>query len=94
MTMVLTHEISSFKYDGKGIPDYMQEGLLSYIEQHTEPGGFLRAILENDLLRACDRADHTNLWLLPVYVSYLYSCVPGGCWGSPEKVAKWLENKA
>lgn len=85
-----TREISNFRFHGRFIPEYMQEGITEYINHHVPTGGFLKAILENNLIRACDTADETNLWIIPVYVSYLYSCAPSACWGSPEKVAAWV----
>lgn len=39
----------------------------------TRPGGFVRAIIDNDLEGSVNRADHINLQLLPFYVTLKYN---------------------
>ena len=39
-------------------------------------GHFLTAVLENDFIEACCRADSTNKMLLPMYALFLYNHVP------------------
>lgn len=72
------------------IPIEIREALELYVDQRIETGGFLRAVLENNLKEACARADHINRHLLFEIVSYLYNDVPMACWGNSEKVAVWL----
>ena len=64
-----------------------------YGKEGRPTGGFLRACLENDLLDATRRADEVNQLVLREIVAYIYYELPGQCHGSPEKVAKWLEDK-
>lgn len=73
------------------IPDRMIGGMRRYIENGIEPGDFLRAVLNNDLQEACGRADAENQRILFQYVKFLYNYAPSDCWGSPEKVEKWLD---
>lgn len=61
-----------------------------YINHKIPTGGFLRAILENNLKEACARADNINRHRLFEIVSYCYNDIPSGSWGSPEKVEAWL----
>lgn len=75
------------------IPSRMIEGLESYINQHLLQGSFLHAVLCNDLLEAIRNADHWNMANLPAIVNFLYNYAPRKCFGSPEKVEKWLNNK-
>jgi hypothetical protein len=75
------------------LPEYMQEGMLAYIEHGREPGSFLEAILSNDLKNSFARADYTNVKQIGVYVQYLYSYAPSACWGSPEKYAAWVAHQ-
>ena len=75
------------------IPTHMMVGLERYVEEHCPVGHFLTAVLENNLKEAVNRADDYNLNNLPVYVHYLYNEVDARCWGSPEKVKKWLEER-
>ena len=77
-----------------GIPGYMQGGLIRYFNDRLPPGGFLTAVLENDLMGAFAHADDTNKRRMRSYVMWLYNEVPGrpnGGWGSPEAVKKWLD---
>lgn len=75
----------------KSIPDYTMEALRRYIDQRIPTGGFLEAVLSNDLREACGRADENNQRVLPELVAYLYNEAPSSCWGSREKVVAWLK---
>jgi hypothetical protein len=55
----------------------------------TEQGGFIHAILCNDLIKAMHRADGNNLRNLPAIIRYCYMHLDPECWGSVEKVANW-----
>ena len=72
------------------VPAHMHGGLIRYLEQGIMPGGFLSAVLTNDLKRACASADHINIRRIPDIVSFLYNFAPGPCWGSEEKVTEWV----
>jgi len=39
-------------------------------------GHFLTAVVRNDFVDACGRADSTNKLVLPVYATFLYNLVP------------------
>jgi hypothetical protein len=84
----------TFEYGGRvyEIPSYMREGLRLYVANGCPPGSFLRAVLENDLMRALGQADDTNMANLPAYGNFLYNHVPVACYGSPEKVREWIEH--
>lgn len=69
------------------------EPLKAYIEQRVEPGGFLRAVLCNNLQEAAGRADIRNRRRLWEWVGWLYNYAPGTCWGAPEKVESWLSGE-
>ena len=75
------------------IPDRMLDGIKRYVEDGIIPGSFLRAIIENDLRNAVGCADDENLVNIPAYVSYFYNETPGACWGSKEKMKRWVEYK-
>lgn len=72
------------------LPEHMQEGMRLYIEEGVEPGSFLRAVLENNLMEALGRADHVNRDSLFDYGNFLYNEAPPPCYGSAEKVSAWL----
>ncbi len=65
----------------------LAEGLIGWIIHGHMPGGFLTAVLENDLAEAATRADRTQpLWDLVIFLSMH---APKPCWGSKEKVTAW-----
>lgn len=64
-----------------------------YAEKRCPTGGFLQAVLENDLSEACAHADEDNARNLFQIVAYVYNEMPSVCWGSPQKVAAWLKRK-
>lgn len=72
------------------IPEHMRDGMRLYIENGIEPGSFLRAVLENDLMEACSRADDINRHRLFDFAWFLYNGAPCECYGSPENVRAWL----
>ena len=73
------------------LPADLRPGAQRYIEQGVAPGGFLSAVIGNDLALAMGRADSTNLERLRDIVSFWYNEAPGKCWGSREKMEAWME---
>jgi hypothetical protein len=73
------------------IPVDLAQALHRYVHQHLSPGGFLTAVLENDLFGAVSRADAVNLTLIKEIAQYVYWELPSPCHGSPQKVAAWLD---
>lgn len=71
------------------LPEHLRGGLLAYVLHGIQPGGFLCAVIENDLCEAVCRADSTSLPALPAAVRWLYQYAPGPCWGSLEKRHAW-----
>lgn len=71
------------------LPEHMHDGLRLYLEHGIEPGGFLRAVLENDLCGAAARADSVNRSRLADYATVL-SALPMSAWGSRERVNGWM----
>lgn len=61
-----------------------------YLNKGILPGGFMTAVLENDLAGAFSRADVENTANLRNIVGYIYNHIPSTAWGSREKVEAWL----
>jgi len=74
-----------------GVPEHMIDAFEFYVFHGIEPGGFLTAVLENDLKGAIGRADHINIRHLREIVGFMYNYLPAASQGSPEKVQRWLE---
>ena len=79
--------------DKRLIQSRFRESLERYIEHGYQPGGFLTAVLANDLKEAVGRADEEALQNIPHIVAYLYNDAPGMAWGSPELVKGWMAHK-
>ena len=72
------------------VPVNSESGLRHWVLDHTPPGGFVTAVLENNLQRSFWRADSSNLKCLHAWV-HLLSYLPPECYGSPKKVKAWAE---
>lgn len=73
------------------LPEHMRSPARDYVERGVRPGGFLTAVLSNDLKEAFGRADHINFQFMSDWVGWLVWNCPSGAQGSPEKVAAWIE---
>ncbi|KKM04797.1 hypothetical protein LCGC14_1760650 [marine sediment metagenome] len=76
------------------LPGHMRDGMRLYIENRIPPGSFLMAVLSNDLMDACCRADDINRHRLFDFCMWLYNHAPPACFGSRENVAAWLRPDA
>jgi hypothetical protein len=72
-------------------PESVSESLVAYIETGRPTGGFLYALLSNDLREAFGRADMTNRHCMFEIVVALHNYAPAPCWGNKEKVEAWLK---
>jgi hypothetical protein len=75
------------------IQAHLVEALELYVSDGAVPGSFLEAVLCNDLAQACARADHINIRNIPAFAAWLYNEAPIPSWGSPERVAAWVDRK-
>ena len=75
------------------LPDHLKESIDAYVETGRPTGGFLRAVINNDLVMAVGLADEENLPLLPVFVWYLYNECPRGCFGFSTAWSEWIARK-
>lgn len=78
-------------FEGYNIPEHTQGALERYILDRLAPGGFLTAVLANDLFGATGRADYMNANTLKDICGWIYMRAPRDCWGSYEIVTKYLE---
>jgi len=75
------------------IPVHMHEGIELWVREGIEPGGFLTAVLCNDLMGAAGQADIINRGKLFNYCEFLHNYAPSGCFGSKAKFVAWREQK-
>lgn len=74
------------------LPEHMQHGVVDWIKYGAMPGGFLSAVLRNDLADAFARADLVNMACMRSWAHWLYHDAPAGCWGSDVKMKQWREH--
>ncbi len=79
-----------YEVDYSKCPPDLEEGFRRYVDGGVPTGGFLRAVLENDLSLAVKRADLVNRRRIHDVVRFLDE-LPPVCWGSKRKVEGWLE---
>jgi len=65
--------------------------LSKYASHGQPPGGFLTAVLSNNLYQAVQRADLDNLANMEAIVNHIQNTLPYESYGSPEKVKAWYE---
>lgn len=73
-----------------GVPEHLIEGLVAYATDRRPTGGFLQAVLSNDLFEAMKRADSKSLAGIVRVTAFIYHNFPFDSFGSPEIVAAWL----
>ncbi len=66
------------------------DALTRYVEEKLPTGNFLYSVLTNNLRDSFAYADDENKRDLEEIVRYCHNQIPGRCWGSVEKVTKWL----
>lgn len=72
------------------IPLHLWGGLRDYLLDRVPVGGFLTAVLSNDLAAAVERADAESEKALPALIRWLNMHADSRAWGSMSKVRSWL----
>lgn len=78
--------------DADGIPKHLVHSLRGYAAHHYSVGGFLRAVLANDLMQVVGRADNDSLAAIARICAFVHNAMPARCHGSYEIVDRWLAN--
>jgi hypothetical protein len=73
------------------IPERTKYSIDLYVQEGIMPGGFLQAVLSNDLFEAFGRADEENTKAMKEIISYIYNKTPMSCWGNKHKIKAWIE---
>lgn len=83
------------EFDGEytAIPLKTQIDLINYVNKKNSTGGFLDAVLRNDLMGAVLYADSGNIRAISAIVRFVYNRLPVQCWGSTEKINEWLSSR-
>lgn len=78
--------------DYSNIPVHMVSGIKNYIEAGHPVGGFLYAVITNDLTEAFARADDINVLYMREWVMFLYNQMPFGSWRTKENYETWIKH--
>lgn len=70
-------------------PENFRGAVARYLRAAVPPGGFLTAVLQNDLRETFNRGDDTSIFFLKELMVFLYNDVPYKAWGSPTRVERW-----
>lgn len=76
-------------YDYSNIPEHLVEGLDRWLRHGIAPGGFLRAVLSNNLIDSVVRADLSSREALPRLVQFLLEQAPAGSYGRPSVLSDY-----
>jgi len=71
------------------VPEHLRQGLVDYVLRAQTPGGFLRAVIDDQLCEAIMRADFVSREHLREIVQWLAGYAPGPCHGSAAKRRSW-----
>ena len=71
------------------IPKSIQRDVFQYIAFGTEPGQFVKALMQNDLMRTFATADEYNVTNIWKYCSFLYNYAPAHAFGSNQAYDDW-----
>ena len=73
-----------------GVRQDTVETINNFVKYGLPPGGFVEAVLENNLTEAFGRADMGNRLSLWNICNYVYNEIPSNCHGNPQKVNEWI----
>jgi len=77
------------------LPEHLRAGMQNYLRDGLTPGGFMCAVLDNDLIDAVAHcSDKENAESLIALCLYLLYWAPALAYGSPEKRKAWQEQIA
>jgi len=71
----------------------VKDAIDNFAKYGGRPGGFVYAVLCNNLSESFKRADDENRFAMHDIVAYCYNELPMECWGSEDKVIAWLDKK-
>lgn len=80
------------KFEMWDLPEHMKDGVYNYLNYGIPPGGFMEALLTNNLFMAVGKADCDNIEKLPEWVGFLYNDFPLSAWGSREDMQRWIDS--
>mgnify|MGYP001822037150 FL=1 len=87
----LLKTLDNFRFHGLRVPGHDHQGIVDYLVDGTPLGDFLKAIAENNLMRAVSNADSSNLRNHTAVGAWFYNEAPSAAWGSEERYTQWVK---
>jgi len=81
-----------FDFTSTGVAEHTGTALENYLIHGMAPGGFLLAVLKNNLYDAVSRADSVNSVSLSNIVRWIHSYAPMESYGNSEMIKHWCNN--
>jgi hypothetical protein len=75
------------------VPEHLHGAIVRYVLRGIPPGGFLSAVICNDLKESLGRADEINTAAIFNIVSWFYNCAPSECWKSQPHMNAWIKSR-
>ena len=80
----------AYSHAWSNVHEDCRHALFNYLVQGFDPGGFLTAVLTNDLYMAAGRADIENVKRLAWVARLVINAVPRCCYGSVKVMEQWM----
>lgn len=78
----------------RGVPYHCREQLCKYLATGHPVGGFLQALIANDLHYTVKRADVINTYALLTYVDFLLEAADPRSYGTYARYDTWVKTRA
>ena len=72
-------------------PEHIVKAVRGYLVRGDPMGGYLTALFDGRSFQAVCSADPSNFDRFAYQMKWIAQCVPTGAFGSPEKMASWIE---
>jgi hypothetical protein len=88
---VTRHSVGDWIARHPEVPLNVIDSLYNYAVDGRPTGGFLRAVLSNDLRDALGRGDPQNLRTLPAIIRLVYNELPSESHGDEDSIDAWVK---
>ncbi len=90
---LISYEKARQHADYRQIPQRVLLSLYAYVNNRQQTGGFLTAVLSNNLFTAIGKADSESLAAIREIVVFIHMEVPSPCYGSEQAVTAWINSR-
>jgi hypothetical protein len=80
-------------FKGYQIPEHIKRQLAEYLDRGVPQGGFLYAVLTNNLHDAVGTANQEEIGCLRDIVSWVYMYAPEAATGSDARYLRWINER-